>query len=359
MASRSTTKRNAHSKKPSSSPLSSQHSTRTPPYPFTLAPSNLSPFLDLLDTSKIYITHVDTLPWQFKRRIFTVPILLNIAIAVLLLYRLYAILPTYLAIFASTLGYWTKETVDKSDKSTKQLLWLSVRRGAMFLIDFVLFRFILPWPVTFFFEAPANPVSWRWRVGFRDQEVIVRVSRKWGTEELLHGVAQGEQNPFFKVRILPAIDRQWMHGKTGYLMMDKNWDLDFALMIEVTALVMVGTLSFDDLQKSVIAYSEELSSWLLWPVHKLDEASSGGEEGRKRIIRFKDTLTALGKESVFFKWIELIQYESSQPGGFTPERQQSAVAKARHVFQEQGIDFEEFLSAVGGVDGLPGLERGR
>lgn len=73
-------------------------------------------------------------------------------------------------------------------------------------------------------------------------------------------------------------------------------------------------------------------------------------------MAFKDRLTAIGKENLFFRWIELIQYESSQPGGFTPERQQDAVVKAKELFERQGVDFEQFIKDIGGLDGIPGLE---
>lgn len=64
----------------------------------------------------------------------------------------------------------------------------------------------------------------------------------------------------------------------------------------------------------------------------------------------------MGKESVFFRWIELIQYESTQPGGFTSERQASAMRQAKEMFENQGIDFEMFWREIGGMEGMPGLE---
>jgi len=62
----------------------------------------------------------------------------------------------------------------------------------------------------------------------------------------------------------------------------------------------------------------------------------------------------MGKENLFFRWIELLQYESSQSGGFTKERQASILAKARTLFEEQGIDLDDFLGAEGSR-ALPGL----
>jgi hypothetical protein len=80
------------------------------------------------------------------------------------------------------------------------------------------------------------------------------------------------------------------------------------------------------------------------------------EEGRKKILAFKDELTAMGKENLFFRWVELIQYESTQPGGFGPDRQAEAVAKAKELFESQGIDFEKFWAKVGGMENMPGMD---
>lgn len=64
----------------------------------------------------------------------------------------------------------------------------------------------------------------------------------------------------------------------------------------------------------------------------------------------------MGKENLFFRWIEIVQFESSQPGGFTQERQTRAVGQAKQAFKEQGVDFEEFVKSVGGMDAMPGVE---
>ena len=67
----------------------------------------------------------------------------------------------------------------------------------------------------------------------------------------------------------------------------------------------------------------------------------------------------MGKESLFFRWIEIVQYESSQPGGFTPERQVLAAEKAKQLFAENGVDFDEFIKSTGGLEGMPGMENVR
>jgi len=354
-------------------PINGTDRTKELPAPFSLASKNLTPFFGTLDKSKVYIVHLDTLPSEFKRKIFAVPILMNLVIAALLLWRAYATYPTYLDMLFAVLGQNTNAVVTDADsKPWLGLMYIVLRRTLTILIDFVLVRFILPWPVSFFFEAPANPISWRRNVPFQNTEIIVRASRKWGTEDLNEGVSQGEQNPFFRVRIMPAIDKTYVREKTGYLMMGKDWDLDFASMILAHRLVKEGKMTLDDFQKTVLVHSED-NGWMYWPVHHLDEGSE--DEARKKILAFKvsfnfvaqfytadvdklqDRLTMLGKENVFFRWIELIQYETTQPGGFTPKRQADAVKKARQLFEEQGIDFEEFLASVGGVEAFPGLEQ--
>lgn len=286
---------------------------------------------------------------------------MNVAIALLLAWRAYVAIPSYVAIALATLGYSTEAKVDVRDTNWTTLLAITVKRALMFLFDWSLFRFIGPWPLDFFLSAPANPVSWRRTVGFPDREVVVRVSRKW--DKVLPSGWVGddkrerEKEDVFRDRIMPAIDPKRIRAKTGYLMMDKNWDLDFAAMIAVHHLLSTRKLQLDDLQKTVILYSEPHGGWLVWPVHKHDATATNSQElGRQKIVAFKDRLTAMGKENLFFRWIEIVQYESSQPGGFTAGRQAVAMRKAKEAFEGQGVDFERFWKDVGGMEGLPGWE---
>ena len=325
-----------------------------PPAPFTVPPPELEPFLETLDITHVYITHVDRFPARFKQRIFTVPVLLNLAIFILLVWRAWAIIPTYFALLKTMLGHESSQTVDPAAHTNSQLIWLVVTRGANFMLDFVLVRVIMPWPLTFFLESPANPVSWRWRIGFRDEEIVVRESRKWGTEELMRGVKVGDESPFWKTRVLPGVDKMFVRSKTGYMMMDKDWDLDFWAMIQAHRLVGEGKLRARDFEKSVFAWCEG-TGWVCWQVYKLDEAGAADEE-RTKIVLLKDKLTAMGKESLFFRWIEIVQYESGREGGFTIERQKETLEKVKEAFAAQGVDFEELMKEVGGLEGTPGME---
>ncbi|KAF2500695.1 hypothetical protein BU16DRAFT_523463 [Lophium mytilinum] len=346
-------------------PQTKAYKSRLPPIPepFVPAPPELEDFLATLPKKSVYITHIDRHPAFFKRNIFTVPVLLNVGIAGLLLWRAWAIIPIYWGVILSMLGNPNEHTIFVKDSSWWKLATQIALRAASFLLDWVLVTVVAPWPYTFFYEGEETPVSWRWKVGFRDAEVYVRVSRGWGQADLLGAVKdggsgkRGGESPFFKVRILPAIERNRVQGKTGYLLMDKDWDLEFAAMVDATKLLDLGELKEEFLEKSVFVWcgeEEGEGQWVVWNCYKLDEGSE--TEGRKRIVQFKDTLMALGKENLFFRWIELIQYESSQPGGFTPERQVQAAEKAKQMFQEQGVDWDEFIAASGGLDNLPGME---
>ncbi|KAF3359428.1 hypothetical protein VdG1_05181 [Verticillium dahliae VDG1] len=71
---------------------------------------------------------------------------------------------------------------------------------------------------------------------------------------------------------------------------------------------------------------------------------------RQQVFAFRDALAAVGKEDLFFRWIEIVQYESTQPGGFGPERQVDAAKKIRDLFSNEGIDFDEFWKESVGED---------
>ena len=278
---------------------------------------------------------------------------MNVVIVLLLLWRAQTALPTYVALILATLGLESSARVEVDKTNWGSLFSIATSRAVMFLMDWSLAKFIVPWPMDFFLGSPASPVSWRRAVGFQDQEIIVRRSRKWDKELPKDWLAENSDGTVYQERIMPAIDREWVKAKTGYLMMNKSWDLDFAAMTLAHELMSQKSVNLSDFQKTVIVYSSD-HGWLIWPVWKLDEGSH--EENRNKIVLFKDRLTAMGKENLFFRWIEVIQYESSQPGGFTAERQEEAMRKARDLFEAQGVDFDQFWKDVGGVQGLPEME---
>ncbi|PNS19423.1 hypothetical protein CAC42_2600 [Sphaceloma murrayae] len=324
-----------------------------PPAPFTLAPEALGPFLSTLDPAHVYITHIDRFPSVFKRRIFIVPVVLNLTIFLLLCWRTYAITPFYLQLLNTLLGYPSPLTIDRSAHSTPALVWIVLKRALTFALDFVLVRFVLPWPVTFFLESPGNPVLWRWKVGFREEEIVVRESRRWGARELVGGSKVGEESPFWKTRVLPAVDRRFCREKSGYMMMGKDFDLDFVGMIKAHEAVGRKEVELSVFEKSVIVYKEGVG-WCVWRVFE-KERDVEEEESRKKIVALKDRLTAMGKESLFFRWIEIVQYESTQPGGFGRDKQEKMMGRIKEEFVKEGVDFDQIVKEVGGLDGTPGM----
>ena len=319
------------------------------PTPFTTPSPTLSPFLEQLDPSLVYITHIDVTPPETKKSIFLIPVLLNASIAALLLWRLYAAAPVYWAIAQALVGYQSSAYINVLQTSRSQQIWVLAKRVLMFAIDFLVFRFIGPWPTTFFLEQPANPVTWRWKLGFREKEVVVRVSRGWGTEDLMKGVRQGEENAFFKTRIMPAIDRVVMR-KTGYLLMDKSWDLDFQLMLDAHTLLKDETIKMEALDKLVLAYMDEGIGWVVW---RWESESDVIEDRRKKVVLFKEKLTKMGKEGLFWKWMEIVEDERDADGGFTAERQEKVAGRVQREFEKEGVDFEGLTESVGGLDELP------
>lgn len=342
-------------KSPSPAPKAVIKSTLEPPPPFKRAPATLEPFLSRLDKTHFYITHIDSKPKDFKQKIFLVPVLMNVVIIGLILWRIRYIGPFYMKICFSLSGKYNETTIDTANLPLRDSAWEIVRRAWIFMVDLLIYVFIWPWPRDFFAgRRIGNPIAWRFAAGFRPQEIIVRRSRKW---DVFVGNAlepgEGQQELFEVVR--KAVDPIWMAEKTGYLMLNKEWDLDWRSMVVATKMVDRKEISIQQFQTTILVHSEALG-WLV-----IETAAAGGsaaeEDGRRKIVAFKDELTALGKENLFFRWIELVQFESSQPGGFGPERQQKTMLKAKELFEAQGVDFDKFWAKVGGMEGMPGMDQ--
>jgi hypothetical protein len=340
-----------------------------PPPPFELPSDDLaSNFLSTLPQDHVYIVHVDTTPRTLKRQVFLVPVCMNIIISLLLASRLYYALPKYLHLINGALGYYSPTAVNDAGSTKKQLISITVSRTLMLLGDYMLYAWLGSWPWRFVFGAEAtrhsSPLKWRLAVGFQDQEIIVRQSRVW--DKSLRPDWTIDDELTLKHKIMPAVERKYLE-KTGYLLEDKNWSLDFRAMTDGHSIIDAGKaggggggLGFKDFDKAVLVHYPSLhgagGGWMIWRVSKADEAHTS--EQRDTLIRFKEKLTKMGHEDLFFRWVELVQYESNSPGGFTPGRQAAAMREAKRMFSEQGIDFARFWQEVGGMEGMPGLDGG-
>ncbi|KAM5433114.1 hypothetical protein MferCBS31731_007227 [Microsporum ferrugineum] len=319
------------------------------PAAFTQAPSSLKSFLEPLSPKRIYLVHIDTHPPNFKRQIFLVPLAINIVIVAFILYRIYVGLYTYPDIFTALMGGASPAKIDTSAASWGFLSGTLAWRTLNFLLDYILGTLFLPWPVRYFL----GPIRWRQAVGFRRTEIIVRQSREW-SESLQPGTWIRDDEVAMKERVIPAILPLRLQ-KTGYLLIDADWDIGCDAMINAHRVVESKKAKIEDFQTSVLVHGGPSKGWLIWKVE--DEAAASSEEGlppaaRDRIVAFKDKLADMGKEDLFYRWVEIIQYESTQPGGFTPKRQKNAMMEVKGLFEKEGVDFDQFWKDIGGMEGV-------
>lgn len=442
------------------------------PAPFHPLPASLRPALLSQETSlgtplflrgRVYIVHLDASPLHdaaFKRRIFTVPVALHVAVAALLACRLWFAVPWYAGLVRSALGAGeggstesTTAAATSGDAARFTLYWLVARRALVFLADYAAAVLVWPWPFDFVLgtgwvtvlllwlglmdgrrtdvDWHGSPVLWRWSVGFRDREVVVRRSRAWWDAAVLGGgggagsdaatplLADDEgaaaRRRTLLAHVLTATDPALLRGKTGYLLMGREWDLDWAAMAGLTRLVDGGgvkgatkgdaggndepaTLSVEALVNGgrrlgpggsgsalVLLHAGGGAGWVCVDVGRLrGEASTlapastttttGGAdaagsttattpapdaERRDQVFAFRDALAAVGKEDLFFRWVELVQFEASRPGpqGFDAKRQTDVAKQVRKLFESQGVDFDVFWKEAvgGGADAASGL----
>lgn len=273
------------------------------------------------------------------------------AVVVLLLWRFYYAGPYYLRLFVSTLGYANETTLVAKDLSWRELTVAVVGRAFTFLVDSLLVLFLGPWPVDFVFARGGSPVQWRWSVGFRDKEIYIRRSREW-YQDLKNAVENEESRNALLSFVRTATSPMFVQEKTGYLTMNAQWDLDWAAMCHATALVDRKTLAIDAFRALVLVHHPEHG----WMCVDMGTGENAGEEDRRRqVFAFRDALASVGKEDLFFRWIEIIQFETSQPGGFGPEKQVEVATKVRELFRASGIDFDELWKEAVGSNELAGM----
>lgn len=338
------------SRSASSSGSSTPSSQAGPLPPFSKAPAALRPFLEPLSPQEVYLIHIDTSPPDLKKQTFIVPAIINVVIVAIFALRIYMVRNPSPAMIATVIGLTSSAAVDTSRLSSAETSSLIIRRTFSLMIDYFLITVFLSWPIRFI----RGPVQWRRRIGFQGREIIVRRSQRTLSQTLERN-RWIRDNDEARDKIVAAITPDRIR-KTGYLLVDADWDLDYDAMIK--AHEMVDPARKDDRValsefRTAVLVNTDADGWLIWRVEDEDTA-----EARKRsaqsdqILAFKDKLTAMGKEDLFFRWVELIQYESTQPGGFTPERQRSAMLQAKELFERENVDFARFWQEVGGMEGF-------
>lgn len=335
--------------KPSTTSTSSGNNGN-PPAPFKRPPEVLAPFISELSKKHVYITHIDAKPPAFKRKMFLVPVAMNVAVALLFAWRMYHILPWYWKLLLAGWGNPNETTFYSKEATWSELAWEILKRGIVMFIDFMLFVFVWPWPVEFAFgRSHGNPTRWRLNVGFRDKEIYVRRSRDW--DVMLRDIFKDENSKkillaYTQEATAPLLQEQ----KTGYLLMNSKWDLDWNLMIMAHNLVDKKEVALDAFRNVILVFHQDYG----WMCHDLKMGIAAEEEQRRRqIFAFRDVLTAMGKENLFYRWIEVVQFESTQPGGFGPEKQEAAAKKIREMFEAESINFDELWKEAVGTN--PGI----
>ena len=102
-----------------------------------------------------------------------------------------------------------------------------------------------------------------------------------------------------------------------------------------------------ELDKVVFVFLQG-AGWVQWKWE--GEGQVDVEEGRrKKVVAFKETLGKMGKESLFWKWTEIVEEERDKDGGFTLERQERVAKRVQTEFEKNGVDFDDVVKSIGGL----------
>lgn len=340
---------------------STAKSPKAIPEPYKPAPSSLQALTSTLPPDHVYIAHLDKTPVELKRRVFRVPVLLNVTIILGLCIRIYFAAPVYLKQIITIFGYETSYSVDTKAHTTNELF---VETGSRFLLltfDYALFTLLGSWPMEFVFGSRTSRWvglwEWRQKVWFKETEVVVRKGRIWDTPLLedkdgAPRVWSLQDELAIKFKIEPVMHPSYT-SKSALGLLDKDWDLDYKAMVDAHRMINDGRLKMEDVESIALVYYQK--QWLFWKVRDDTELPPENPEQESVLQKFRQKLTDLGQEDVFFRWIEIVQYETSQPGGFTQARQTSAIEELRKRLTDRQVDYGAFWEDIGGESGLPGL----
>lgn len=331
------------------------------PTPWRPVPATLQPFVSTLPTDHIYITSLDQNPISVKKQAFLVPLLLNLTIIGILCGRVYYAAPIYLSLIITVFNYETSYHVDPSVASTGDIFSTIFSRTFLMMTDYVLFWLLGSWPREFILGSVPNrfvgPLGWKMSVGFQDDEVVVRRGRKWDISivedaEDSQRAWNLDQELTIKFKVEAAMLRSY-GSKTALSLLDRDWDLDYHAMSDAHRLAADGRLKLEEVQELAFVYYHK--QWLVWHIHEAHEVPLSDLEADVKVRNFREKLTGLGCEDVFFRFIEIIQYETNQPGGFLPGPRARALRELDQMLSSKGVDSGRFLHDIGGHIALPGF----
>lgn len=317
-----------------------------PPKPFTLAPAKFSEFLETLPKDGFYLTHIDRTPSDEKRQLFMAPAILNLVFAGLILLRLYYAIPTYISLLSAFFGYDSDSVVDTTNLPRSELFTILISRAGLLILDYSLYTLLGRWILRFVLEE----TRWRYSIGFREDEVVVRVSKKWHKSLPAQWSVEDERRIADKV--LPAMDDQRLQ-KSALQLVDASFVLDTNAMVDAHTLIDRGDLTLSDFNRVVLVYYVPLESWMMWSLAK-PVAPMGQQD--TNLAKLRENLAAKGKENLFFRYVEILQYEAERPGGFLVGYQQRAWEELRKAFAEKGVDLAQVRKEMGGERNMPFFE---
>lgn len=351
-------------------PTTAPSITTSPPSPFELAPQAILPLADQLPKDHVFVVHSEDTPPALRRQTFLVPILLNLMITVGLCIRLVYAAPVYLEQLITIFGYETRWTVHP-----KQMVWLDIfstlgERTLLLSADYVLFGLLGRWPWEFLFGDRhgryVGTAGWKWNVGFsRKLEPIIRRGRKWDApifasekERKKQGKPEKswtkEEELIVYTKCSEAL-KKMLTSKNALTLLDRDWDLDYCAMVDATELLDKNTIQFTDIDHVVLLYWN--GRWYCWyPNRTGSKGSEVNGEHDIKLEQFKKKLIELGCEDVFYRWIEIIQYETNQSGTLPAKKRVEAEQELRRMLKDRKKDDEAFFESIGGPSGVPGLE---
>ena len=80
-----------------------------------------------------------------------------------------------------------------------------------------------------------------------------------------------------------------------------------------------------------------------------------GEQDLK-LEHFKKKLIEIGCEDVFYRWIEIVQYETNTSGSLPSKKKHEAEQELRRMLKDRKKDDAAFIDSIGGSKEVPGLE---
>lgn len=348
--------------------------TDAPPAPFAPIPAGLAAFTNTLPTDHVFLLHADTSTSALRRKVFIVPVLLNTFLAGLLIWRLYYAVPEYLYQVLTIFGYQTSWTVDTQAMPAVDIFKVITSRTAYLMIDYLIFFVLGRWPYEFLFGSKygrfTGAAGWKLSVGFnREKEAVVRRGRGWDDSIFASEVIRREQGKtgaqwtkeeelIVYTRCTAAL-RKTYTSRTSYLLLDKDWDLDFQGMIDANELIDEGKLNWADMDHVVLVpFSDHWFCWYPHAVESRGEAVPIPELPTRdeRLETLRQKLIAMDCEDLFYRWIEIVQYETSREGGFDSLRKKAAVEELQSMLKERGLDEHDFWQSIGGEGMLPGLD---